>query len=190
MMTNIDSRGPVAGTVFLVFVLLVFVPSGSAVSVYSEDPGSGITLGMGERLQSHITVYNPRGEQDAVSVTMTPAMNQGTLVANLIADGRWASSLDVDVGAQRNRSIQTTYLAASCATSTCTGDVTITARSYETGDISTITIPVTIQRRQEVYGSPGITGTEFLVIGVLGAFSILFLQKGRRSRRNSDSPER
>lgn len=168
--------------------LLMVVGTASGVSVYNNE--GGVAMQLGEQLRSYVVVHNPTDEEDTVTLSASPSMPSGTFTANIITEGRHTDNARIKVGPGSNRTVPVLYTASLCTTQpSCLGDVTYNARSLETGDTDSITVPVNITHRQEVYGSPGITGLQLIVIAVLGATAVVLGQKGRRSRRSSDRPD-
>lgn len=167
------------------FLLLAGPVTG--VTVYND--AGGVDMELGEQLRSHIIVYNPLDEENTVSLSASPTMPSGTFTANIIAERR-GDRVQIDIAAESNRTVPVLYTASLCSTRpSCLGHTTFNARSLESGSTSRIDVPVNITHQQEVYGSPGITDLQFVVIALLGATLLVLAQKGRRSRRSSDRPD-
>jgi hypothetical protein len=160
----------------------------TGVSVYNDAGTAKIDLG--EQRRSNIIVYNPSDEADTISLTASPSMPAGKLGASIIADGQYTDRTEIQIAANGNRSVSVLYTASLCTTQpTCIGDVTFNARSLETGDTDSETVPVEINHRQEVYGSPGITAVQAILLAFLASAVVLVGQNGRRSRRRSARPD-
>lgn len=157
----------------LIILSTCFIGAGTALTVFAGSQSGSIELDFGESQQNQITIYNPREEEDTVRIRVTPSMNNGELMANLLVDGRQTDVRDIKIGAEKNRTIQVLYTAARCTVTQCDGDLTFTARSLESGAVSTQQVPVIISRKDEVYGAPGLTGLEVLV-AMLFAGTVFF----------------
>lgn len=155
-----------------VALLLVVALSANAAAAQSRlnTTTDHVELNLGQEIGSSLIVHNPMNRPDVYDIGVGTVMSSGSASVQIAGDERTSDRVTVEVGAGETRSVSVFYTGGSCPSEACTGTATFVARSLEQNRRFTASTEITVRRDKEVYGSPGITAVQVLVLGLAGAF--------------------
>ncbi|MDY6770113.1 MAG: hypothetical protein SVU88_04015 [Candidatus Nanohaloarchaea archaeon] len=157
------------------FVLVLLLAGGGAAQDRMNVTVDQVRVGLGEQRTASLLLHNPLDEPDIYDIGVGTVMSEGAASVRIAGDDRTSDRVTVEVGAGERRTVQVTFSGAACSVETCTGTATFVGRSLETGERFTASTQVTVERDTEVYGSPGITALQTVVIGLVAAVASILV---------------
>ncbi|MDY6773632.1 MAG: hypothetical protein SVS85_00400 [Candidatus Nanohaloarchaea archaeon] len=159
----------------LVLVSVLLLLTGLSSAARMNTTVETVKLSLGERLSYPLVLHNPLDRPDTYDIGVGTVMDSGEASAVIQGSSRTSDRVQVHIGAGETKAVPVYYTGGACTSRTCTGTSTFVLRSMETGRRESLSVDIVVRRDTQVYGSPGITGLQVVVIGLLGAFFSLFL---------------
>lgn len=154
-------------------VLLIAAPAAGQISIpnatVTGGEGGVLELGLGDVRRSSLIVSNPEPEEDIYVLEASTSFSTGSLGVVMIGDDRTGDRVRVEVPPESDIAVPVEYTASACTAGNCLGSVSFVGRSLEQNIRFTTSADVNIQRDTDVYGSPGLTLVNLVLLGVLGA---------------------
>ncbi|MDY6768588.1 MAG: hypothetical protein SVW02_00560 [Candidatus Nanohaloarchaea archaeon] len=153
----------------LLLTVIAFMANGATAQARMNTTTDHIELNLGQEVGSSLVVHNPLDRPDIYDIGVGTVMEDGSASVQIVGDEKTSDRVRVEVGAGETRSVSVFYTGGSCPSEACTGSATFVGRSLETNRRFTATTQITVRRDTHVYGSPGITVVQAVVLGLLGS---------------------